>query len=90
MRCPYTLYKLDYISDFWSLNSDYVKDYALTEDQPHSGKYLIDNEAVFRLHLKPYEPFQNIPVGELRSEHIRAWMRWAKDNGRSPPNCGNN
>jgi hypothetical protein len=39
---------LDYISDFWGINSDYVKDYALTEEQPHSGKYLIDNEGIFR------------------------------------------
>jgi len=75
---------LHYVHNFWQPDSDYVKDCALVDKDPLSTQYVRDNASVVRLHMKPYEPFQTMTVGKLKTGDIRGWMRWASENGRSP------
>jgi integrase len=74
---------LQYVADFWKPSSDYVKDCAIVKKKPLSSQYIRGNADDTRLHLKPYLPFQVITLRELTAGHIRGWMRWATENGRS-------
>jgi integrase len=74
---------LDYVTSFWKEGSDYITDCASIKKKPLSRHYIRGNADDTRLHLAPYKPFQKITLGELTTGHIRAWMRWAAENGRS-------
>jgi integrase len=74
---------LEYVAGFWTRNSDYIKDCENLKKKPLSLKYIRGNADVTRLHLAPFEPFQKLALKEFTAGHIRAWMRWATENGRS-------
>jgi integrase len=74
---------LDYCTSFWSPTSYYIKDYAEVKKVPLSAHYVRGNADDIRLHVKPYEPFQGITLKELTPGHIRGWMRWAVEQGKS-------
>ena len=74
---------LDYLAGFWTEGSDYIRDCANIKKNPLSLKYVRGNADDVRLHVAPYEPFQGLALEKLTAGHIRAWMRWADETGRS-------
>jgi len=74
---------LEYVAGFWKEGSDYIRDCANIGKEPLSLKYIRGNANDTRLHISPYEPFQGLALGKLTAGHIRAWMRWADENGRT-------
>ena len=74
---------LEYVAGFWTKNSDYIKDCSNIRKKPLSLKYIRGNADDARLHLASYEPFQELTLEKLTAGHIRAWMRWAAESGRS-------
>jgi len=74
---------LEFLDDFWKEDSDYIKDCANIKKKPLSLKYIRGNADDIRLHIAPYEPFRELSLQKLTAGHIRAWMRWGIETGRS-------
>jgi len=74
---------LDYLAGFWLEGSDYAKDCANIRKRPLSLQYIRNSADDVRLHVAPHEPFRGLALGKLTAGHLRAWMRWADETGRS-------
>jgi len=56
---------VEYLSDFWSAESDYVKFNRDVKHKPLSTAYIKNNYNDVRRHVEPFEGFECITVGSL-------------------------
>jgi hypothetical protein len=61
---------IDYITLFWSSNSEYLKAKESSNGKPLSSLYILQNEAAIKRHVRPYKPLQNLHVSELTASII--------------------
>jgi len=72
---------LDYIFNFWSVESDYIKEKTLVEKNPPSKHYLYSNQKIVETKMRPFPDFQNITIGELTKPITRKWRTWLAEQG---------
>lgn len=72
---------IDYITLFWSSNSEYLKAKESSNGKPLSSLYVLQNEAAIKRHIKPYKPFQKLCVSELTASGIERWKVWSIKQG---------
>lgn len=65
-----------YLEDFWTPNSAYVREKALVKKSPLSADYIKMNHSDIELHIASYPPFQEITIKNLTSGMIRDWLTW--------------
>jgi integrase len=75
---------LDYVADFWTPESAYVREHALVAKKPLSSYYIKMNHADVKRHLVPFAAFSHLALEELKPSHIRDWMIWAVEKGLGP------
>ena len=72
---------VDYVEDFWTSDSPYVRERALVAKKPLSAYYIKMNHADVERHLRPFSGFSRLSLKQLKSGHIRDWMTWAAEKG---------
>jgi integrase len=75
---------LDYVADFWTSESPYVRERALVLKKPLSAYYIKMNHADVKRHLVPFAAFSHLTLEQLKPSHIRDWMIWAAEKGLGP------
>jgi len=75
---------LDYVADFWTPESSYVREHALVAKKPLSSYYIKMNHADVKRHLVPFSSFSHLTLEQLKPSHIRDWMIWAAEKGLGP------
>ena len=78
----------DYVADFWTAQSPYVKAAALVKQRPLSALYIKTNHEDVRRHLSPFPGFSKVTVKELTPGHIHDWQTWAAERGMSGRRIG--
>jgi integrase len=73
---------IKYLYDFWTQESDYVQEHSAM-NKPLSIRYVLQSHKDITLHIKPFEPFKDLLIGNLKSGIIRNWITWALRKGLS-------
>lgn len=74
---------IDFLLDFWRMDSKYAKEHVLRYGKPLSGGYVkIARESVQK-YIAPYNALATIPVQNVTTAMIRDWMLWASEQGLS-------
>jgi integrase len=74
---------LDYVEQFWTPNSPYVRDRALVAKKPLSVEYIQNNHDDIGRHARPFHRFSGLKLKDLTPGMIQDWMRWAAAGGLS-------
>ncbi|AEF86418.1 site-specific recombinase, phage integrase family [Treponema primitia ZAS-2] len=74
---------IDYLRDFWTPESRYVRECALVKKRPLSSYYIRMNHDDVRRHLEVFPGFLGITLHELTAGKIRDWMLWMSEKGLS-------
>jgi len=74
---------IEYIEAFWQPDSEYVREKAVIDKRAHSAHYLLTNQRVVELKIKPFPGFAGLKLGELSKPIIRQWRLWLAENGYS-------
>jgi hypothetical protein len=72
-----------YIEDFWSAGSDYVRQKISVKKRPLAESYIRNSHNSVKNHLRPFPGLEGVTVGRLTRAMVEAWMLWAAENGRS-------
>jgi len=72
-----------FLLDFWTPNSDYVREKRFVDKKPLSADYIESSRKNIEIHVIPFKEFQDITVGELTRAKVRAWKLWAAERGFS-------
>jgi integrase len=75
---------LDYIEDFWTPSSAYVKERALVAKCPLSKYYISMNHDDVARHLRPFAGFKGKRLGDITTGLVLDWQRWAAESGLGP------
>ena len=67
---------IQYLRDFWTPNSPYVKEAALVKKRPLSAYYISMNHDDALLHIASFPAFQGITLQKLTPALIRDWLIW--------------
>jgi len=78
-----------YLESFWKPDAPYIKECANIKKKPLSIYYVKLNNDNIRLHIKTFNMFNFITLGELTAGHIKDWMTWAIDKGISGSSINN-
>ena len=73
----------DYAFSFWQPGSDYIKERALVEKNPHSSHYLLTNRRLIERTVKGFPGFQDKTAASLTKLLIRQWKIWLAEKGWS-------
>jgi integrase len=73
----------DYVADFWTPDSPYVRECALVKKKPLSADYITMNHENVRRHMEPFPGFQDSTLRNLKPGTILDWMAWAAGEGLS-------
>ena len=74
---------IQFLLDFWTSNSDYVREKRVVEKKPLSYQYIVSNHKNIEKHVKPFYEFHGLTVGGLTRAKVRAWKLWAAERGMS-------
>jgi integrase len=74
---------LDFIRDFWTPESDYVRRRAEVLKKPLSASYLDNCHKSADRYLKDFPGFQGLSLSGITRAHIEDWMLWAAERGKS-------
>jgi hypothetical protein len=74
---------LQYVADFWSAESAYVKECAIVKKKPLSTYYVRMRHDDVQRHMAAFPGFQKLTLNKLNSGVIRDWMTWAAEKGLS-------
>ena len=74
---------IQYLENFWALDSAYVREAALVKKRPLSAAYIHMNHEDIRRHIKPFKPFGEITLQKLSPALIRDWITWMAERGLS-------
>ncbi|MDR1105145.1 MAG: hypothetical protein LBL44_02190, partial [Treponema sp.] len=74
---------VQYLEDFWTPDSPYVREAALVKKRPLSVYYIHMNHEDVRRHITPFPPFQGIMLQRLAPAMIRDWLTWMAGKGLS-------
>jgi len=72
-----------YLEEFWTPDSPYVRESALVKKRPLSAYYIRMNHDDTRLHIASFPPFQGITLHQLAPAMIRDWLTWMAGKGLS-------
>ena len=72
-----------YVADFWTMDSPYVRECALVKKKPLSVDYVIMNHENVRRHMEPFPGFHGVTLRGLTAGVIRDWVTWAAKKGIS-------
>lgn len=81
---PEDVLLLDYVEDFWTPSSAYVKERALVAKRPLSQYYISMNHDNVARHLRPFAGFKGKRLSDITSGLILDWQRWAAESGLGP------
>jgi len=74
---------LQYVEEFWTPGSPYVKECAVVRKKPLSAYYVRMHHDDVRRHMAAFPDFKNLPLRKLTKGIIRDWMTWAAERGLS-------
>jgi integrase len=74
---------IQFLLDFWTPDSEYVREKRLVEKRPLSLNYIEGNHKNIEKHVEPFPDFQGLTVGKLTRAKVRAWKLWAAERGMS-------
>jgi integrase len=74
---------IQYLEDFWSPNSTYVRECATLKKAPLSAGYIKSSAGLVKYHIKPFPGFQCLHMIDLTAGIIRNWMLWEAEHGVS-------
>ena len=74
---------IQFLLDFWTPDSEYVREKRLVEKRPLSLNYIEGNHKNIEKHVEPFTDFQGLTVGKLTRAKVRAWKLWAAERGLS-------
>ena len=67
---------VEYLSNFWSAESEYAKFNRDVKLKPLSPAYIQNNYNDIRRHVEPFEGFQGVTVGSLTKAILKKWLIW--------------
>jgi integrase len=73
----------DYVQDFWSEGSAYVREAAQVKKKPLSAAYLLNNRNAIKNHVIPFPPMKGLALKDVTAGIIRDWRTWAAEKGMS-------
>jgi hypothetical protein len=65
---------IQYLENFWTPDSPYVREAALVKKRPLSAYYIRMNHEDVRRHIASFLPFQGIMLQRLPPALIRDWL----------------
>ncbi|MEI8093056.1 MAG: site-specific integrase [Spirochaetales bacterium] len=65
---------LEYIENFWTPDSPYVREKALIDKRPLSNGYVKNSHDALVTHARPFTRFQKLKLHDLKAGDIRDWM----------------
>jgi integrase len=74
---------IQYVKDFWSPDSLYVREAALVKKRPLSAYYISMNHKDTDRHIASFPPFKDISLQKLTPALIRDWLIWMAEKGLS-------
>jgi len=74
---------IQFLLDFWTPDSEYVREKRLVEKRPLSLTYIEGNHKNIEKHVEPFLDFQGLTVGKLTRAKVRTWKLWAAERGLS-------
>ncbi len=74
---------IEYVREFWTDNSPYVKECRVVKKKPLSAYYVKMNHEDVKRHIEPFPKFKNLTIKNLSSGHIKDWITWAAEKGMS-------
>jgi integrase len=74
---------LEYVTNFWQPDSEYVREKALVEKDPMSAHYLLSNRQLVKNRMEPFPGFQGLTLAGLTKPLIRKWKLWMAEQGAS-------
>jgi integrase len=72
---------IQYLENFWTPNSSYVRECALVKKKPLAAAYVNLHYEDVRRHIGPFPGFREISLHQLSPGLIRDWMRWMAERG---------
>ena len=66
----------EYLSNFWSTESEYAKFNRDVKHKPISPAYIKNNFNDTRRHVEPFEGFEGVTVGNLSKAILKKWLIW--------------
>jgi len=66
----------EYLSNFWSAESEYAKFNRNVKHKPISPAYIKNNFNDVRRHVEPFEGFEGVTVGSLTKATLKKWLIW--------------
>jgi integrase len=72
---------LQYVAEFWSPDSPYVREHIQVKKKPLSTAYVRIHHEDVRRHLEPFPGFRGITLQTLTPGIIQDWMTWAAERG---------
>ncbi len=76
---------IEYVREFWTDNSPYVKECRVVKKKPLSAYYVKMNHEDVKRHIEPFPKFKNLTIKNLSSGHIKDWITWAAEKGILSP-----
>jgi integrase len=74
---------VQYLENFWTPDSPYVREAALVKKRPLSAYYVNMNREDVRRHIASFPPFQGIALQKLSPALLRDWLTWMAGKGLS-------
>ncbi|MCX7026727.1 MAG: hypothetical protein NT061_04380, partial [Spirochaetes bacterium] len=67
---------VNYVENFWTPESHYVRERALVLKRPLSAYYIKMNHDDVERHLRPFPGFKRLAIKDFKTGQIRDWMTW--------------
>jgi len=67
---------VEYLSNFWTSESEYAKFKRDVKLKPLSAEYIKNNHEDIRRHVVPFEFFEGVTVGNLKKSILKKWLIW--------------
>jgi integrase len=74
---------VQYIAEFWTLDSPYVRECAQIKKKPLSAGYIKLHHEDVKRHIEPFPGFRGVALRSLTAGKVRDWMTWAAEKGMS-------
>jgi integrase len=74
---------IQYIADFWVLDSPYVRECVQIKKKPLSAGYIKLHHEDVKRHIEPFSGFRGVTLRSLTAGKVRDWMTWAAEKGMS-------